>query len=106
MAGFIRDLKTVAAAPSGTGDVTVISAVSGKRIFVVAFALVASAASVVSFKSGANAISGGMSLAANGGVALSAHGDYGFLFSTNLNEALTIAQSVDGVDGLITYFLA
>lgn len=110
MPGGKHSYLTAAAAPTGTGDQEVIAAGSGvnarKSIYVVSIALVASAASVVSFKSASTALTGGFSLAANGGFAISAHGDDSWLFKTAPGENLVIAQSVDGVDGFITYYFA
>lgn len=110
MPGAKHSLLTAAVGPSGTGDVEVIAVGSGvnarKSIYVVSIALVASAASVISFKSATNALTGGFSLAINGGFAISAPGDDSYLFRTNPGENLVIAQSVDGVDGFITYYFA
>jgi hypothetical protein len=100
----LHSLLTVAAAPSGTGDVTVIAAQADKTIHVQSFALVASAATVFSFKSGGADISGGMSLAQNGGVALCSP-NQSYLFKGAKGASLVIAQTVDGVDGFITYYL-
>lgn len=107
MPGGKHSYLTAAIAPSGTGDVEVIAAqTSRKSIYVVAVVIVASAATVASFKSAANVISGGFSFAANGGFAITAPGDDSWLFKTNPGENLVVAQTVDGVDGFLTYYLA
>lgn len=102
-----HSLLTANATPVGTGDQSVIAAVTSpgpRSIVVIAIALVASAATVVSFKSGANVLTGSLSLAANGGFTIAAPGDESYLFKTNPGEALVISQTVDGVDGFITYY--
>lgn len=94
-------LKHVALAPSGTGDVEAIAAPGeGKRIVVVAIHLVASAATVVTLKSGSTALTGAMSLTAN--QIVDVDGGHACL-PCNDNEAFQINQTVDGVDGWATY---
>ncbi len=93
--------QNVAVTPTGTGDQTVITGVAGKQIRVTAYVLVASAATVVTFKSGSTALSGPISLAINGGVSAS---DTDYLFETASGADLVINQSVDGVDGHLTYY--
>jgi hypothetical protein len=102
-----HSLLTAALSPTGTGDQVGIAAVAGKSIVVVALTFVASAATVVTFKDGAGgtALTGAMSFAINGGMSNSAPADDSFLFRTSPGNALTANQSVDGIDGFMTYYL-
>lgn len=63
------EIKHASIAASSSGDNTVVAAVAGKRIRVLSYMLVAAGAVTVRFESGAGgtALSGQMSLAANGG---------------------------------------
>lgn len=83
------------------GDNTIVSAVAGKKIRVLNYVLVSSAANTVIWKSATTNISGGMQLAANGGI--SAESQFG-LFETNAGEALILNLSAaNSVDGHIAY---
>ena len=77
-----------------------VPAVAGKRIEVVSYVMVASAASTVTWKSNTTAISSGMPLAANGGV--SATNNQGLL-RTSAGEALKITNSAGQLNGHISY---
>ena len=68
---------------------------------------VTSAASVVTFKDGpgGTSLSGPMSFAINAGLSLAAAEHVGFLFKTSPGNALTVNQSVDGIDGFVAYYL-
>lgn len=87
---------------ASSGDNTIVSSVASKRIVVLNYVLVASAANTVQWKSAtAGAITGGMQLAANGGV--SAESQFG-MFATTAGEALVLNLSAaSSVDGHITY---
>jgi len=86
---------------SSAGDTTVVPAVSGKRIRVVAFALVAAGTVTVKFRSGSTDITGGMRLVEAGGVA---HAFDGGLFQTAVGAALVINLSVgQPVGGYVVY---
>jgi hypothetical protein len=86
---------------AASGDNTLVAAVAGKKIRVISYTLVAAGAVTVRFESGASgtALTGQMSLAANGGVV---HGyNPGGCFAdcgvnTLLNLELGGAVSVDG----------
>ena len=77
-----------------------VAAVPNKKIEVVSYVMVASAASTVTWKSGSTAISSGMPLAANGGV--SATNNEGLL-RTSAGEALNLTNSAGTVNGHISY---
>lgn len=102
-----RNLRTIALAPAGTADQTVLAApTDGLRIYVIGYTMVASAATVVTWKSGAATnLSGGMSLALNGGVSAYSGDSDTFLFATNPGDALVINQTVDGVDGHVVCYV-
>jgi hypothetical protein len=51
---------------AASGDTTILAAVTGKRLLLLSYALVASGAVAVKFKSGSTDLSGAMALAANG----------------------------------------
>jgi hypothetical protein len=67
-----RAAKYAVISAGSSGDNTVVAAVTGKKIRVLAYALVAAGAVTVRFESGASgtALTGVMSLAANGGLAV------------------------------------
>lgn len=82
---------------SASGDNTVVAAVSGRKIRVQNYTAVAAASVSVTWKSGANLISGAMPFAANGGAAPAAggpnaNGSDGIL-ECNLGEALIMNLS-------------
>jgi hypothetical protein len=85
---------------ASSGDNTILSAVNPKKIRVLSYTLVASAAVTVRFESGAGgtALTGQMQLAANGGVhaAFSPVGHFETGSNTLLNLELSGATSVDG----------
>jgi hypothetical protein len=89
---------------AASGDLTVVSAITGKRVVVVSYTLVSTAAtSLPRWKSGANNISGALGLAANG--AVSASSDAGVL-ATNPGEALLLNNATaTQVSGHVTYFV-
>ena len=77
-----------------------VAAVPNRKIEVVSYVMVTSAASTVTWKSGSTAISSGMPLAANGGV--SANNSEGLL-RTSAGEALNLTNSAGTVNGHISY---
>lgn len=100
-----HELKFAVIAASSSGDNTIVAAdAAGRKIKVVSYALLASAAVTTKFKSGAATdITGGFALAANGGVscpgAPSAH-----LFETAANTALVLNLSgAIAVGGHVSY---
>jgi hypothetical protein len=82
-----------------TGEVA--PAVAGRQIMVVSYVFVADAATTVTFKSATTAISGAMTLDANGGVAVSESSDG--LMWTEPGEALNITNSAGNINGHLTY---
>ena len=82
-----------------TGEVA--PAVAGRQIMVVSYVFVADAATTVTFKSATTAISGAMTLSANGGVAVSESSDG--LMWTEPGEALNITNSAGNINGHLTY---
>jgi hypothetical protein len=105
MAGLARDLKVAAINTTGTGAQDVIAAVADKKIHVTSIVLVASAASTVTLLSGSNALTGVMSLAANGGVSLTSPDSSSAILLCEKGEAFRINNSADGVDGWVVYYL-
>ena len=92
---------------TGTDQTIVTAPANRKVIYVVAYTIVASAATAIpSFKSGSTAITGGMIFAANGGASPSAPGDDSWLFRTNPGDALILNLAGAGtVSGHLTYYL-
>lgn len=82
-----------------TGEVA--PAVVGRQIMVVSYVFVADAATTATFKSATTAISGAMTLDANGGVAVSESSDG--LMWTEPGEALNITNSAGNINGHLTY---
>ncbi len=81
-----------------TGEVA--PAVPGRNLMVVSYVFVADAATTVTFKSATTAISGAMTLDANGGV--SAESSDGLMW-TEPGEALNITNSAGNISGHLTY---
>lgn len=87
---------------ASAGDNTIVAAVTGKKIRVLQYALVVSAATTVIWKSGTTAITGDMSFAANGGIS-SSFSPSG-LFETAAGEALVLYLSASNpVSGHLVY---
>ena len=93
--------KSVAVAASSSGDNTLVAAVAGKKIRVLSCVLIAAGAVTTRFESGASgtAMTGQMSLAANGGFTLpyNPHGWFDTTAGELLNLELGGAVSVAGV---------
>ena len=99
-----RAAKYAVISAGSSGDNTVVAAVTGKKIRVLSFFLVAAGAVTVRFESGASgtALTGVMSLAANGGLSC-AHNELGW-FETAAGVLLNLELGgVVQVSGAITY---
>ncbi|OYT74186.1 MAG: hypothetical protein CFK49_09705 [Armatimonadetes bacterium JP3_11] len=96
------DYKYAVISANTSGNTQVVAGVSGKRIVVVAFAVVAAGTVNIQFRSGTtNAITGTMRLVEAGGIA---HEFSGGLFRTGVGEALNINLSANvQVGGHLTY---
>jgi len=87
---------------ASAGDNTIVAAVTGKKIRVLQYALVVSAATTVIWKSGTTPITGDMPFAANGGIS-SPFSPSG-LFETSAGEALVLNLSAGNpVSGHLVY---
>lgn len=110
MSGDIRrgaEIKFAVIAAASSGDNTVVAAVTGKRIHVLSYVIVAAAAVSVKWKSGASVDeSGVMALAANGGVVVPAIAPgQGEWLVTDPGQALVLNLSgAISVGGHISYF--
>jgi len=88
---------------STVGDNSIVAAVAGKKIRVLSYQAVVSAATTFRFEDGAGGtgLTGVMSFGANGGItvpfSLVGH------FETSVNTALSLELSADGADGHLTY---
>ena len=92
---------------AASGDNTIVAAVAAKRILVVAYTIVAAGAVTVRWESGASgtALTGQMSLAANGGVSTGeAMGGQFAPCATNTLLNLELGGAVS-VDGHVSYVL-
>lgn len=89
---------------ASSGDNTLVAAVTGKKIRVLAYTLIASGAVTVRFESGASgtALSGQMSLASNGGVSAGYLPDGHFETAAGALLNLELGGAVS-VDGHLTY---
>lgn len=91
---------------AAAGDTELVAAVTGKRIRVLSFSLVAADALTARFESGAGgtALTGIMDLAANQEIG---HGHFhpGGHFETAAGEALSLELSAGTADGYLTYQL-
>jgi len=84
-----------------SGDTQIVGAVSGKRIRVIAYAVVASATVSIKFRSGTTDITGSMRVVEGGGIA---HAYDGGLFQTAVGQALNINLSANAtVGGYVVY---
>ena len=96
--------STVLYAPisaTGLGDTQIVPAVSGKRIRVIAYAVVANATVSIKFRSGTTDITGSMRIVEGGGIA---HAYDGGLFQTAVGQALNInLTSGATVGGYVVY---
>jgi hypothetical protein len=96
--------STVLYAPinaTNSGNTQVVGAVSGKRIRVIAFAVIASATVNIKFQSGTTDITGSMRVVEGGGIA---HAYDGGLFQTAVNQPLNINLSTNAtVGGYVVY---
>lgn len=89
---------------SSSGATALVAAVSGKRIRVLSYAIVANAAVNVKFQSASTDLTGLLYLAANGGAAVAFEGMG--CFQTAVGEALNINLSgAVAVGGHLTYVL-
>jgi hypothetical protein len=90
---------------TSTDGGTLVAAVSGRRIAVLNYAVVADSAVTVTFKSNTTALTGAMSTAANGGVSASGTKD-AWLFETASGEALKIGLGgAVGARGHLAYIV-
>jgi len=86
---------------TNSGNTQIVGAVSGKRIRVIAFAVVADATVYIKFRSGTTDITGSMRVVQGGGIA---HAYDGGLFQTAVNQPLNINLSADAtVGGYVVY---
>ena len=96
--------STVLYAPinaTSSGNTQVVGGVSGKRIRVIAFAVIASATVNIKFQSGTSDITGSMRVVEGGGIA---HAYDGGLFQTAVGQALNINLSANAtVGGYVVY---
>ena len=96
--------STVLYAPinaTNSGNTQVVGAVSGKRIRVIAYAVIANATVSIKFQSGTTDITGSMRVVEGGGIA---HAYDGGLFQTAVGQALNINLSTNAtVGGYVVY---
>ena len=84
-----------------SGDTQIVPAVSGKRIRVIAYAVIASATVNIRFRSGSTDITGSMRVVEGGGIA---HAYDGGLFQTAVNQPLNINLSANAtIGGYVVY---
>jgi hypothetical protein len=84
-----------------SGDTQIVPAVSGKRIRVIAYAVIANATVSIKFRSGTTDITGSMRVVQGGGIA---HAYDGGLFETAVGQALNINLSTNAtVGGYVVY---
>lgn len=95
------DYKYAVVNATSAGNTQVVAAVTGKKIRVVAYAVVSNDDVVVKFRSGTTDITGGMRLVQGGGIA---HAFEGGLFQTTVGAALNINLSANAqVGGYVVY---
>lgn len=92
---------------AASGDNTIVAAVAGKKIRVIAYTIVAAGAVTVRFEDGASgtALTGQMSLAANGGV-VNSYNPGGCFADCSVNTLLNLELGgAVSADGHLTYQL-
>jgi hypothetical protein len=105
LGGGSDQMQFASISTAASGSTQLVAADATRKINVVAFTVVASAAVTVQFLSGASALTGAMALAANGGVSSSASGGNA-LFQTAVNNALNInLGGAVQVSGYLSYYL-
>lgn len=103
--GAGHDVRTAAInATTTAGDNTIVAANANSRIKVIGYVLVAAAATTATWKVGTTAVSGAMSLAANGGVSAPINETTAW-FSTAVNEGLVLTLGAGAVQGHVVYVL-
>lgn len=104
--GAGHDVRTAAInATTPSADNLIVAAdTNGRKIKVVGYVIVATAATTVTWKRGTTALSGAMSLAANGGVSAPLNETTSW-FDTAVNEALVMTLGAGAVQGHIVYVL-
>jgi hypothetical protein len=104
MSSFPRKRAPIAVVAAGAGDTAVVAGVAGKRIAVMGYVIVASAAGVnPKWRSNTTDISGAMPFAANGGVVVPLSPDDPWLI-TAAGETLNLnAAGVGNVGGHVVY---
>ena len=84
-----------------SGDTQIVAGVSGKRIRVIAYAVIANATVSIKFRSGTTDITGSMRIVEGGGIA---HAYDGGLFQTAVGQPLNINLSANAtVGGYVVY---
>ena len=99
----LRGIFREVVAPVGTDELVVVAAVPGRRILIIGLHVIASAATNVIFKSASTPLSGVFGCPQEGTINLSQ--PLIGLFVTAEGEPFVIDQSVDGVDGFLSYLL-
>ena len=90
---------------AASGDQTILSAVSGKKIRVLGYALVTDTASALTWESGGStAISGAMTFAANGGIA-APPSKWGYIETLDGESLVLNVGTAATVGGHVTYVL-
>lgn len=100
----LNEIKYAVIDHAASGDNTIVTGVTGKKIRVLSYTIVAAGAVLVRFESGASgtALTGQMSLAANGGI--SAAFNEGGHFETAAGALLNLELGgVVSVDGHLSY---
>mgnify|MGYP003151151296 CR=1 FL=1 len=98
-AKFHNDALTLSISVGAT-TATLVAATPNRSVEVLSYTIVTDSATTVTWQSNGNSLSGGMTLAANGGIS-SNIGDT-TLF-TNAGEALKLTNSAGNVNGHLTY---
>lgn len=103
--GAGRDVRTAAInAATTAGDNTIVAADANNKIKVLGYVLIAGAATTATWKRGTTAVSGAMSLAANGGVSAPINETTAW-FQTAVNEALVLTLGAGAAQGHVVYVL-
>lgn len=105
--GQSKNLQFLSISTAASGQTQLVAAPSGGLIiYVVSYAVVASAAVTVQFQSASNALTGAMALAANGGLVVTSADPKSPLFATQAAGALNLnLGGAVQVSGHLAYYV-
>ena len=108
IATYNRTITQVAITQGAAGQLDLVAAAPGLKIYVVSFVVTMSAAGTITFNEGTGptALSGAMDVAASGGFVVTGNGNDGVILQTNTaNSKLGLVSTTGIAKGWLRYFL-